>query len=238
MKLIILFFLCQITFGQNFLDSGTISISNGQVIAFKSLRLIDTKVSFINKADNTELTYLLATIKWIKDDKGTEIFKNPNLEDTINTSSTENSQIADSINTRNEISSPNLVFISCTNIQENGIKMTTDQLKEKFSFDSSILEQYKTGKGLRTAGNIAFFGGLGILIIQGSLNVSGESASGEKSFNIMWLGLGGVVLSVPLLVSGKSKIKEALNAYNSRNKTTYQVQLNLNNSGLGICMSF
>lgn len=234
---IFLLFLTNIIFSQQEASSGYIALTNEQILEFKNLIIKNEKVTFYNTPTKTNYNVFLYSVNWIKNENGTEVYKNPSF--VIEKSNATENNIQNEIVNLKKIEPNEIVFMTCNKIQENGVKLTSEQLKEKFKFNSEIIGKYNSGKGLRTAGNISFFGGLAILLIEGSLNVFGESASGEKSFNIMWLGVGGVVVSIPLLLSGKSQIKQAVDLYNaSMQKTTLQFNLKVNRNGLGLCASF
>lgn len=131
---VLLLFLTNIIFCQQQAISGYIALTNGEVHEFKNLSFNNEKVTFYNTPTKTNYNIFLYSVNWIKNENGIEIYKNPDLsiEKPIATSS---NILKERVNLKN-IEANELVFMNYTKIQENGVKLTTEQLKEKFKFSS------------------------------------------------------------------------------------------------------
>lgn len=160
-----------------------------------------------------------------------------------------------------------LEFKNSRKIIQKGKNLSRLEIHDLMKNNPESLQMYKSGKTLRTIGDITFFGGLAIAI--GGVALNNLTNIGDKDVPINsypWEGyygatytdkkytistvslvVGGAMLAttIPLKISGKKKIKESVKKYNQslqdagiENDTDYKLALISNQQGVGIRLMF
>jgi hypothetical protein len=147
-----------------------------------------------------------------------------------------------------------LVFHHSRNITLEDKKLSRPEIIQLMESTPQALQEYKSGKTLRTVGDVTLFGGLAIAVGGVLIDVYGEV--GEHStdpyhenntLSIVSLSVGGAMLlaTIPLKIAGKKKIRQSVEDYNTAKATSYleskpQYNLSLisNNKGIGFRLTF
>jgi len=113
-------------------------------------------------------------------------------------------------------------------------RIKPSQIKTLMSTNNEALLQYKGGRSLLVTGQI--IGGIGGVMLGWDL---GNRVSGEEG-NAILLGVGAVGFSAGMIMifSGLNKMNKSLELYNSRinNNVSYQINLGLTQTGIGLTM--
>jgi hypothetical protein len=165
-----------------------------------------------------------------------------------------------------QVQGQELVFHHSRNITLEGKKLSRPEIKQLMQDTPQTLQKYKSGKTLRTVGDITFFGGLAIAI--GGVLINNYTTAGDKkelmkgygwygnnlyhtdksyTLSVVSLIVGGgmLVATIPLKIAGKKKIRQSVEDYNSSRAATckefqsqYDWAVISNNSGVGLRLTF
>lgn len=143
-----------------------------------------------------------------------------------------------------------LEFINSRKINLNSQKLSKKDIYEIMKDSPEALQMYKSGKKLRTIGDITFLGGLGIAVAGVLIDIYGEvgdhstevSYHDDYTLSIVSLSIGGTMMAatIPLKIAGKKKIRKSVELYNENTALSLKNQkgINLsiinNNKGIGI----
>lgn len=250
------------------IPSGTIFLTNNETIEFTNLKFIDNTVVFINNATKTEFTYFKNTVKYINNAMGQRVFTNGNLvyatenlskkkdevkQDLKAEMPIENSTILVETKTKEAVSIkkdslPNLVFISGSNITQNSVKLSPDEVRNILKTNSYALEKYNSGRTTKTIGDVMLGFGLGFFIGSGISNMSKANNSSDNTYQTdsksgpttgIVVGLVITAASIPVKIAGASAIKKSIKYYNEKPITsTNTLSLKINTNGLGFVYSW
>ncbi len=129
------------------------------------------------------------------------------------------------------------------NIYQDEKKLSNSEIKEKLSTDVESYQLYKTAKNKGTFGGFVLGFGIGFVLTDA---IVGSYAYKYKYPSTpTFIGLGAVVVSIPILSGRKKLVQKSISTYNSKNKvnndnTENNIGMNLinNNNGFGIQIQF
>jgi hypothetical protein len=145
-----------------------------------------------------------------------------------------------------------LVFHHSRNITLEDKKLSRPEIIQLMESTPQALQEYKSGKTLRTVGDVTLFGGLAIAVGGVLIDIYGEVGDQDpyhsnNTLSIVSLSVGGAMLiaTIPLKIAGKKKIRQSVKDYNTAKSTSYlesKPQYNLsvisNNKGIGFRLTF
>lgn len=253
MKTLLLFlFLSLSMFAQEIksISKGTITTVAIQKIEFINLRAVDGQIIFRNAETNTDFTYFKNSIKSITDENGNLVYSAS--EEVVKSYDDQMAKLklpnTDSVSKFIKSALP-LEFRGSSKIVEGQKKLSKDEVRQRLGKYPDILKSYDSGSSTLTVGNIMFGGGLGFAIGAGLANMTsanqsagnyGQTASKSAGPALIIVGLVVTVVSIPILLSGKQKMRKSIERYNGKVKgfTATDIRFNLNGNGLGLSMGF
>lgn len=144
-----------------------------------------------------------------------------------------------------------LVFVSCFCFSQELIyksggrifnsegKMSPNEVRELLKNEPGMLQFYNSGRGQKTFGNILFYGGL-MMIPADFLIAAGNE--GNYPTLLTYLGVGSLVLSIPVKSGYTKKIKTVVNDYNKKyekkNTSIESINLITTRNGIGFEINF
>ncbi|CAM3882746.1 hypothetical protein FLCU109888_06455 [Flavobacterium cucumis] len=126
---------------------------------------------------------------------------------------------------------------------QNEEKLTNSEIKEKLAEDITALAYYKTAKTKSTVGGLLLGFGLGFMLTDAIVggNTYNYKFPGAPTF----IGLGAIVISIPVLSGREKLLNKSVDTYNANIKSKLDnsdnaLELNIvsNNSGFGIQLNF
>lgn len=137
-----------------------------------------------------------------------------------------------------------LEYISVNNIQQEGISLSNEQIREVLKSQKYALEDFDKGVRNRKLGNIFLGGGIGLFIGNGIgnlINAHNDRVSKNPTL-LFYVGGAIAVTGIIIKIDGKEKIKESVWHYNQRNrftsKTEFELNLAINSNGVGLQLTF
>ena len=122
-------------------------------------------------------------------------------------------------------------------VQQNGTKLTTEQVRIVMSGNNEALQQYNNGRSLKIAGQ--WFAYPGAFLLGWDLGM--RLAGGEGNEVILGIGAAAFLVGEIMIISGESKVKTSVRLYNSKvsnNTISYQINFGLTQTGVGLSMRF
>ena len=137
-----------------------------------------------------------------------------------------------------------LKYVSVNNIQQGGIILSNDQIREVLKSQKYALEDFNKGIKNRKIGNIFLGGGIGLFVGNGISNLM--LANNDKSSSnpqLLFIVGGGIAATgIIIKISAKDRIKESIWHYNQRSgfssKTNLEFNLAVNSDGVGVQLTF
>jgi hypothetical protein len=125
-----------------------------------------------------------------------------------------------------------------TDIAGNNLKVS--DVKSLLSVDSELLKSYELGRDKKTLGNVMYIGGATLIIAD--LAKGATSVSGYPSI-LTYIGIGTIVLAIPVKMGFSKKISQVVNDYNQKleNQSLIKIEevtLINNQNGIGFRISF
>lgn len=225
---------------------GTITIYTGQKMEFTNLRFQGNQVQFFNIEAKNDAYYFLSAVKLIEDSNHAIIYKK------VSTDTTDKLVFKDTLQLSKTIVAPTikvekLEFINASTILLANKKLTPLAIREILKTNAMALKEYNAGKSSVTLSSISLGLGLGLIIgggisnLNASSNTDGTSASSGSSVPLI-AGIVFGLISIPLKISGKQKINNAVYAYNTKPVASPSLRYNLNfignTRGLGLLLNF
>lgn len=137
-----------------------------------------------------------------------------------------------------------LKYISVNNIQQEGITLSNDQIREVLKTQKYALEDFNKGIRNRKIGNIFLGGGIGLFVGNGISNLMfANNDKSSKNPQFLFIVGGGIAATgIIIKISAKDRIKESVWHYNQRNgftsKTNLEFNLAANSDGVGVQLNF
>lgn len=246
---VILFFASFVLFAQNHLpvQKGYITIVTGQKIEFINLKFQNDQVVFTNVATRSEFTYFLNSVKRIEDlDKKVIYQKEDVIKNNGLVENKEASQILINGKTAIKAEKDRLEFRNCSKILLNGVKLTPTQVKEALRGNSYALKEYNSGRTLNTIGTLCISFGAGLIVGGGYSNMTmanDENSTKKGSAAPIIAGLIVGVISIPLKISGKEKVRRVIADYNrtpvaETSKPDYGFYAKIDGNGFGLALKW
>lgn len=246
---VILFFASFILFSQNRLpvQKGYITIVTGQEIEFINLKFQNDQVVFTNVTTRSEFTYFLNSVKRIEDfDKKVIYQKEVVIKNDGLVENKEASQILINEKTAIKAEKDRLEFMNCSRILLNGVKLTPTQVKEALKSNSYALKNYNSGRTLSTIGTLCISVGAGLIIGGGYSNITianDENTTKKGSPAPIIAGLIVGVISIPLKISGREKVRRAIADYNrtpvaEASRPGYRFYAKIDGNGVGFALKW
>jgi len=122
-----------------------------------------------------------------------------------------------------------------------GKTLKTAEVKELFAYNPALLKYYSDAKDKKTIGNILLFGGSGLIVSDLLLGLTSNTTYPTA---ITYIGLGSLLLAIPIKTGFSKKIKKAVNDHNESlayHKSTFEINdiaLMTNHNGIGIQLKF
>lgn len=244
-----LFFNSFILFAQNNLpvQKGYVTIVTGQKMEFINLKFQGDQVVFTNVATRSEFTYFLNSVKRIEDIDKKVIYQKEEVIKSDGVSENKSSGLSlikESPATL--IKKDYLEFRNCSKILLNGVKLTPTQVKEALRGNSYALKEYNSGRTLNTIGTLCISFGAGLIVGGGYSNMTmandeNNARKGSPAPIIAGLIVG--VISIPLKISGKEKVRRAIADYNrtpvaEKFKPNYEFYAKVDGNGLGLTLKW
>ncbi len=137
---------------------------------------------------------------------------------------------------------------SASNVELNGVRLTSDQVRDVLKNNSWALENYNTGKTLNTVGSVSLGLGIGFFLGNGIYNLShsnsseisygDDSDSGTSAFFV----IGGVFIAAGtiLKIVGNNQAKKSMEDYNEMESKAAkkEISLTVGSNGLGLALKF
>src|SRR5690606_34737590 len=105
-----------------------------------------------------------------------------------------------------------LKYVSVNNIQQNGITLSNEQIREVLQSQKYALEDFNKGIRNRKLGNIFLGGGIGLFVGNGVANLM--NANNDKTSKnptlLFYVGGAVAVTGIIIKIDGKEKIKESV----------------------------
>jgi hypothetical protein len=131
-------------------------------------------------------------------------------------------------------------------------KLTPTEVRDLFATNPEALQLYNSGKSKQTLGNILLYGGIATVVTTHLIRVTdsktidqyGRLIIKERSNIPYFVGLGAILIAIPIKIGFSKKIKKAVSLINEdlRNpKTGLNIEstsLISNSNGLGISITF
>lgn len=247
--ILVLFFNSFLFFAQNRLpvQKGHIIIVTGQKMEFINLKFQGDQVVFTNVATRSEFTYFLNSVKRIEDIDKKVIYQKEEAiksDEVSENKSSGLSLIKESPATL--IKKDYLEFRNCSKILLNGVKLTPTQVKEALSGNSYALKEYNSGRTLNTIGTLCISFGAGLIVGGGYSNITmandeNNARKGSPAPIIAGIIVG--VISIPLKISGKEKVRRAIADYNrtpvaETSKPNYGFYAKIDGNGFGLALKW
>jgi hypothetical protein len=138
------------------------------------------------------------------------------------------------------------------NVLENGKKLNSTLVREKFTGNYKLLEMYDAGRNKKTWGNVLFYGGFGLAALNLTLSATayvGPGSNGQPSVEKVpgpqLAIIGGVLtlVSIPIKVGYPKRIKSAIELMNTTGEVTpkkvaYQLNISPSVNGMAIRLTF
>ncbi|AWI26445.1 hypothetical protein [Flavobacterium pallidum] len=204
------------------IPKGNITLITGQNMEFTDLKFIDDKVKFTNLDTKSDFEYFLTAVKTIIDENGVIIYQKAQAK--------EEPKFTPQISVAPEHTpSPPLVealqFKNIENIRKNGKKLTPEEIRTLLAQNAYALDAYNRGKKTAWWGNFTLGFGIGMFVGGAIINLS-SSDEVDQDGNVkakgspapLVIGIASALISIPLKVSGRKNVKEAISAY-SENRT-------------------
>lgn len=200
--------------------SGSIVVSTGQKMNFRTLKFHDDMVTFINTATNSEYTYFLKNVKVIQDANAVVIYKEG---DSIITTTTPAPVVAKTT-VSDKPREPELLFRNCDRTIYNGKILNPAETKSLFVTNTRVLKTYNSGRTMNIIGDIVLGTGIGVVVGTGIRNIRESNAARENSnyqksnydsSGIMIVGLSMIAIGIPMKIAGRAKVKAAIAGYNA-----------------------
>ncbi|MBU8891888.1 MAG: hypothetical protein KOO66_03865 [Bacteroidales bacterium] len=106
--------------------------------------------------------------------------------------------------------------------------------------NTDALELYNSGKNLILVGDVSGYVGLGVIVVAAIVEKQGNFK--ENSANMVGLVSGVALLatSMTFTFTGRSKIKKAVNRYNSdlNKPVSYKIDFGINQNGIALTLNF
>lgn len=138
--------------------------------------------------------------------------------------------------------SQQLTYKSCGNILDSkNDKMSPSEVRTLLSKNTKLLNLYNTGRTKKTAGNIFFYGGLGLVVADLANGVFNDIVYPTA---LTYIGITSVVISVPVKIGYPKKIKKVVEdynkqlVYNENNLKIESINFVTNSNGLGFQITF
>lgn len=121
-------------------------------------------------------------------------------------------------------------------VWQNGTKIKPDQVMRIMSGKSEALQQYNSGRSLNIAGQIIAYPCSFLL----GWDLGTRIGGGEGNDVLLGVGASGIVIGLIMSLYGESKMKTAVQLYNSKisNTVSYQINFGFTQTGVGLCMNF
>lgn len=227
-------------------EAGFVLTTANQQIEFVNLRFHDDSVTFLNTETSSDFTYMLNSIKKVVDKSGNVIFENKawmtrkqieSHPDHGGAVKIENSIAQDSI----------LQFGSINKIWIGNRVLTPREVRMKLSDYPRLLDDYNSGRSSSTIGGVMLGAGIGLIIGGGISNLNAADSSSESGSQTkkgspipIIVGLAAGVISIPILVSGKNKVRRSIEGYNQQKgfASRWEVKFNAGIADAGLVIQF
>ena len=200
--------------------NGLIVISTGQKMNFRNLKFHDGMVTFINTATNSEYTYFLKNVKMIQDTNEVVVYEEGDRIETAITPA----QVVTKTIAVTKPREPELVFKNCNKAIYDGKILNPAETRSLLVANPRALKTYNSGRTMNIVGDIVLGAGIGIVVGTGIRNIRENNAARNNDYyqtssydgsGMMIVGLTMAVISIPLKIGGRAKVKDAIAGYNA-----------------------
>lgn len=144
--------------------------------------------------------------------------------------------------------SQQISYKSNGNIQNSEKKtISSDQVRELLKNHPKLLDNYNTGREKKTIGNVLLLAGPLLIVadlIKGMNTYSGPQSGSQKTYPtvLTYIGIGAIVVAIPIKIGFSKKIKNVVSEYNSLQKVGFEPKDNefyfiTNSNGIGLRMT-
>ncbi|RAR48498.1 hypothetical protein [Flavobacterium lacus] len=122
----------------------------------------------------------------------------------------------------------------------NGIKLSPDEVRNIISTNPSLLNLYNEGREKKTIGNVMLIGGATLVVADIAI---GATADVKYPTALTYIGVGSLLLSIPVKVGFSNKIKKTVHEHNKRLVYTKAIEIQdfsfiTNQNGIGFQITF
>lgn len=247
--ILVLFLNSFLLFAQNRLpvQKGFITIVTGQKMEFINLKFQDDQVKFTNVTTRSEFTYFLNSVKRIEDLNKNVIYQKEvvDKDDKEVVNNMTNGMLIKEDATV-QANKDYLEFKNCSNILRSGVKLTPDEVKEVLKSNSYALKNYTSGRTINTIGTLCISFGAGLIVGGGYSNMKKSNDENNVKKGSPAPIIAGVVLgviSIPLKISGREKVRGAITNYNrtpiaEKTNANYEFYAKVDGNGLGFALKW
>ncbi len=121
-------------------------------------------------------------------------------------------------------------------VWQNGIRLSSSDVKALMVNDPEALSVYKKGQGLVVAGYI-----IGIPCAAAfGFDLGTRMGGGKGNATVLAAGAVGTVVSLIMSLVGENNVKQSVQLYNSKlgGETSYRIDFGLNRTGIGLSLTF